>query len=113
MGDVSKIAAVRVDGGPEFAVTISSDALCSRVTLCGELDLASAPDLHQVLDRLCRDGFPEIVIDLSGLEFLNPLDWRCFTARMSTSAPRVAGSSCTARGGWPAESWRSLNWTPC
>jgi anti-anti-sigma factor len=70
MGDVSKIAAVRVDGGPECAVTISSDALGSQVTLCGELDLASAPDLHQVLDRLCRDGFPEIGIDLSGLEFL-------------------------------------------
>jgi anti-anti-sigma factor len=71
MGDVSKIAAVRVDGGPEFAVTISSDALGSQVTLCGELDLASAPHLYQVLDRLYRDGFPEIVIDLSGLEFLN------------------------------------------
>jgi anti-sigma B factor antagonist len=71
MSDVSKTAAVGVGGGPEFAVTISSDALGSWVTLRGELDLASAPHLRQVLDRLCRNGSLEIVVDLSGLEFLS------------------------------------------
>ena len=28
------------------------------------------PNLQQVLDQLCRDGYPEIVLDMSGLEFL-------------------------------------------
>jgi anti-sigma B factor antagonist len=52
-------------------VAISSDALRSWLFLRGELDLASAPHLHQVLDQLCRDGSLEIVVDLSGLEFLS------------------------------------------
>jgi anti-anti-sigma factor len=71
MGNVARTAAVGVDGGPVFTVEVSSDALRSWVTLCGELDLASAPPLRQVLDQLCGDGFPEIVLDLSRLEFLS------------------------------------------
>jgi anti-sigma B factor antagonist len=41
------------------------------VALSGELDLATAPVLQQVLAQLCRDGYQEIVLDLSGLEFLS------------------------------------------
>lgn len=55
---------------PGFGVQVCSDAQRSRVSLRGELDLVSAPHLRQVLDQLCRDGYPEIVLDLSGLEFL-------------------------------------------
>jgi anti-sigma B factor antagonist len=51
-------------------VRVCADAQRSRVSLYGELDLISAPLLRQVLDQLCRDGYPEIVLDLSGLEFL-------------------------------------------
>jgi anti-sigma B factor antagonist len=56
--------------GPGFGVQVRSKALRSWVSLRGELDLVSAPHLRQVLDQLCRDGYPEIVLDLSGLEFL-------------------------------------------
>jgi anti-sigma B factor antagonist len=71
MGDVSRTTAAGVDGGPVFTVEVCSDALSSWVILSGELDLASAPHLRQVLDQLCRDGVLEVVVDLSGLEFLS------------------------------------------
>ncbi|MFY9809540.1 MAG: hypothetical protein WAK86_20095 [Pseudonocardiaceae bacterium] len=56
MDDVSRTAAAGVDAGPVFAVTVCSDALRSGVTLRGELDLASAPHVWQVLEQLRRDG---------------------------------------------------------
>ena len=71
MGDVLRTASIRAYGGPQFTVTISSDALRWWVTLRGELDLAGAPHLQQILDQLCRDGSPEVVLDLSRLEFLS------------------------------------------
>jgi anti-sigma B factor antagonist len=71
MGDVARTGAVGVDGGLVFTVEVCSDALRSWVTLGGELDLASAPHLRQVLDQLCREGFPEVVVELSALEFLS------------------------------------------
>jgi anti-anti-sigma factor len=57
-------------GGEGFGVLVCSDSSRSRVSLHGQLDLASAPHLQQVLDQLCRDGYSEIVLDLSELEFL-------------------------------------------
>jgi anti-sigma B factor antagonist len=59
--------------GPRFGVAVCSGAARSWVTLTGELDLASAPRLQQVLDQLCRDGFQEVVLDLSGLDFLSAI----------------------------------------
>lgn len=71
MGDDLWSGPVRGEGGPVFGVQVCSEALRSWVSLRGELDLANAPHLQQVLDQLCRDGYPEIVLDLSGLEFLS------------------------------------------
>jgi anti-sigma B factor antagonist len=70
MGKVKGTGSGRVDP-TVFAVEISSDAQGSRVTLSGELDLVSAPYLQQVLDQLCRQRPPDIVLDLSGLKFLS------------------------------------------
>lgn len=71
MGDNSGIGSVHNGRGPMFGVQVRSDADRSRVALIGELDLASAPHLQQVLDELCRDGFQEIVLDLGRLDFLS------------------------------------------
>ena len=71
MGEDLRSGPVRGNGEPVLGVQVSSDALRSWVTLRGELDLASAPHLQDVLDQLCRDGFPEIVLNLSGLKFLS------------------------------------------
>lgn len=71
MGDDLRAGPVRGQGEPSFGVQVCSQDRRSWVALSGELDLASAPHLQQVLDQLCRDGYPEIVLDLSGLEFLS------------------------------------------
>jgi anti-sigma B factor antagonist len=54
-----------------FAVTIFTDAACSYLQLRGELDVSTAADLEQILDRLRRAGHHQITVDLSGLEFLS------------------------------------------
>jgi anti-sigma B factor antagonist len=71
MGDNLRGGPVHGDGGPAFGVQVCSDTVRSWVSLRGELDVTSAPHLQQVLDQLCRDGCPEIVLDLSGLKFLS------------------------------------------
>ncbi|MGH3784047.1 MAG: STAS domain-containing protein [Pseudonocardiaceae bacterium] len=52
-------------------VVISTDSARGRVRLRWELDLNTAPHLEQLLDRLRRDGHRQIILDLSGLEFLS------------------------------------------
>jgi anti-anti-sigma factor len=53
-----------------FGVEVCWGAARSWVVVSGELDLASAPRLQQVLDQLCQDCPTEVVLDLAGLEFL-------------------------------------------
>jgi anti-sigma B factor antagonist len=71
MGDDLRAGPVRGQTEPSFGVQVCSQAQRSWVTLRGELDVTSAPHLQQVLDQLCRDGYSEIVLDLSGLVFLS------------------------------------------
>jgi anti-sigma B factor antagonist len=71
MGEDLRGGPVRDDDGPLFRVQVSSEAVRSWVSLRGELDVVSAPHLQEVLDQLCRDGALEIVLDLSGLEFVS------------------------------------------
>lgn len=56
--------------GQVWTLEVCCGAVRSWVTVTGDLDLASAPRLQQVLDGLCRDGYQEVVVDLAGLEFL-------------------------------------------
>src|SRR5258708_13573262 len=42
-----------------------------RLSLRGELDLASAEDLQDAVERLCAEGASEAVLDVSGLEFVD------------------------------------------
>lgn len=71
MSDDGRTDRVRTDGKPMFEVAVRTGAVGSWVVLSGELDLASAPHLEQVLDQLCRDGVLEIVLDLSRLDYLS------------------------------------------
>jgi anti-sigma B factor antagonist len=43
----------------------------TSVVLTGELDMASSPDLADVLETLVASGPAELVIDLSGLSFID------------------------------------------
>ncbi len=44
---------------------------CHTLSLVGELDIASAPELQAAISRLCEDGAREIVLDLHELEFID------------------------------------------
>jgi anti-sigma B factor antagonist len=44
---------------------------CHTLSLVGELDLVTAPELQETIDRLCRDGAREIVLDLQKLAFID------------------------------------------
>ena len=54
-----------------FEVVLSTDPAGAYVKLRGELDLATAPDLEQLLDQLRRDGHRQVTVDVSGLEFVS------------------------------------------
>jgi anti-sigma B factor antagonist len=70
MGDEGWTGRVPVNGELMFEVAVRSGTFGSWVVLRGELDLAGAPHLEQVLDQLCQDGVTEVVLDLSGLDYL-------------------------------------------
>jgi anti-sigma B factor antagonist len=55
---------------PFTASVVTHDGVDS-VVLTGELDMASSPDLAVVLEVLILDGPVELVIDLSGLSFID------------------------------------------
>jgi anti-anti-sigma factor len=65
--------------------SIREDAQGDRHTLilAGELDLASAPALEAAAARLCADGANEIVVDLSGLSFIDSTGLRTILSSIS------------------------------
>lgn len=56
---------------PSFSATIAHLDGNAVVVLLGELDMDSAPDLQHVLEELIAGGPPEIVLDLSSLDFMD------------------------------------------
>jgi anti-sigma B factor antagonist len=67
----------------EFAVREEADGDRHTLVLAGELDLASAPTLEATTARLCADGASEIVVDLSGLAFIDSTGLRTILGSMS------------------------------
>lgn len=72
-----------------FHVVISNGASHGVAQLRGELDLATAPPLEQLLDQLRGDGHRQITLDLAGLEFLGAAGLRVFVR--ADQALRAAG----------------------
>jgi anti-sigma B factor antagonist len=61
-------------GSPDFEVRRDGD----RVSVIGELDLATAPELGAVLDTL--DGDAPVIVDLSGTTFIDSQGLATLTA---------------------------------
>ena len=66
--------------GYELQVDSTGSRAQRRLTLGGELDLASTPALTETVARLCADGTREIVLDIGGLEFIDSTGLRCILA---------------------------------
>jgi anti-sigma B factor antagonist len=56
---------------PEFSVTVSSHDSEMVVAVHGEIDLHTAPQLDDAVDTALRAHTPGIVIDLSGVKFID------------------------------------------
>lgn len=56
---------------PEFWVSVDRQGAGYVLALYGELDVASAPVLEKQIKRLQWAGAAEIVLDLSGLDFID------------------------------------------
>jgi anti-anti-sigma factor len=54
-----------------FSVTVVRSGADAVVVLVGELDMATAPDLADVLQSLLAEGSGEVVVDLAGLSFVD------------------------------------------
>jgi anti-sigma B factor antagonist len=55
---------------PEFEVTVERAGATAVVRLAGELDLATAPELEEVLHGLVP-GCQRVILDLAGLDFID------------------------------------------
>jgi anti-sigma B factor antagonist len=59
------------------------------LSLVGELDIATAPELQASIDRLCEDGAREIVLDLHELSFIDSTGLRLIL---------ISGETCGRHG---------------
>ena len=60
-----------------------------KVGMRGEFDAYSLPDLREALDHVCAFGKP-VVVDLSGVTFLDPQSARELVVRSLTQAHHLA-----------------------
>ena len=63
----------------EFSISATERAGALHVTLRGELDLATAPELEELLDARLAAG-EEVVVDLRGLQFMDSSGVRVLVA---------------------------------
>jgi anti-anti-sigma factor len=54
-----------------FSASLQSLDGSAVIVLVGELDMDTVPELTQVLDPLVENGPPEVVLDFSGLSFID------------------------------------------
>jgi anti-sigma B factor antagonist len=54
-----------------FSATVSDFGGEAVVVVVGELDMATAPELARVLEPLLADGPTEIIVDFSGVSFMD------------------------------------------
>lgn len=54
-----------------FSATVVGEDGHTLIVLTGELDMDTVPDLDRVLDQLIEQGPKEVVLDFSGLSFVD------------------------------------------
>ena len=61
------------DGGTcgQLQIRLEPDLQGVRVTLVGEVDLATAPELDRLLDELVESAHRRLLVDLRGVEFMD------------------------------------------
>jgi anti-sigma B factor antagonist len=85
---------VEMEAGPrpgELAVQSASQDGKLMVSVAGELDIVSAPELQEVLEAAQSSGAPNLVVDLAGLQFIDSTGLRVLLAA-KRDADRGGGS---------------------
>ena len=55
----------------EFVVEVARTGACSVITVVGELDIATAPELVTALDGAAQTDCSQVVVDLLGTTFID------------------------------------------
>src|SRR3954453_17058687 len=71
----------------EFSIAASGREGRALLTLSGELDLATAPELEQLVNERLDAG-QEVVVDLRGLEFMDSSGIRVLVPALALAPPR-------------------------
>lgn len=74
----------------QFRVDVRKDGPSAVVTVSGELDLASGPELETELDRLCGPETQLVVVDLRQLAFMDSTGLSIIVR----AHQRLAGEGC-------------------
>lgn len=82
-----------------LTVDVSRDTTASTVRLAGEVDVATAPQLVDLLAALRRDGHCQITVDMSGVEFIDAAGLRALVTAHHRLA--AAGGHLTVSGSRP------------
>jgi anti-sigma B factor antagonist len=68
-----------------FRCKVSRADATARVRVLGDLDMAGAPVLEAEITALCTAGTRSIVLDLTGLRFIDSTGLRCILECVATS----------------------------
>jgi hypothetical protein len=80
------------------------------VTVAGEVDIATVPQLQEPLASLAASGRP-LIVDLLRVTSSTPLGWGCWPAWPAGSAREAAACMRSASGTWSAACSPSPAWT--
>ncbi len=91
-----------------FEMDSTNDGAKGRVTLTGELDIATVPRVQQAVDAMLAEGVTQITIDLAGVGFVDSSGLRLFIVldqRATSETSRI--SDCSSEPSTPSCSQRS------
>ena len=82
---------------PSFELQVVRNGRLTHISPCGELDIATAPQLEQALAEATGDGVGEVVLDLRQLTFMDSTGLRTL-AQASARADRNGVAISIVRG---------------
>jgi anti-sigma B factor antagonist len=82
--------------GEDFRISVLDDAGAPTVVVEGEVDVATAPSLRDELYRLIENGATWVVVDLSGMNFIDSTGLGVFVGALKRA--REGGGGVELRG---------------
>jgi anti-sigma B factor antagonist len=82
--------------GEDFRISVRDEAGTPTVVVEGEVDVATAPALRDELYRLIEQGSRDVVVDLSGMDFIDSTGLGVFVGALKRA--REGGGGMELRG---------------